>query len=137
MRLNKAIVHARSYYIAFLSFLTLLNFLPVDKELKILFQTLLLVTIILPIVFLILKSSYKKIIILYSLFFIVLCGVIALSFRWIRDILPDTQLDTITSIGYAQYFGYPLHLDTIIFFIIIFSPVLFFAVIKVLKIKIK
>jgi hypothetical protein len=89
----------------------------------------------LPLIFLFLLSANKKIIILYGLFFLGMCGVIAGSFRWIRDVLPDPQKTT--SIGYAQYFGYPLYLDTAIFSLIIFSPILFFAAIKFLKIKIK
>lgn len=59
---------------------------------------------------------------------IILLGIIFASFRTLRDILPDTQFESNTSIGYAQYFGYPVYLDTVIFFLLVLTPFLFFLI---------
>lgn len=52
-------------------------------------------------------------------FFLTICLV--LSFRAIRDSLPPTKIENQKIVGYSQYFGYPLYLDTIVFFIFILS----------------
>ena len=97
------------------------------------FQFFVFFLVLLPLTYIIFISRHKNIIVPTVLFILFLLGAFALSFRKLRDVMPDPAVNAETSIGYAQYFGYPLYLDSIIFFILIISPVLFFTFIKLIQ----
>lgn len=137
MKLNNAIARYSGFYIVSLSFLTVLNFSPLPKELKQILEIVLYFTIIFPIVYLLFHSQYKKIVFGYGVFILLILASVVLSFRTLRDLLPNPKIGVDTSIGYAQYFGYPLYLDSMIFFIIVFSPVIYFIFLKLLKYRTK
>ncbi len=54
--------------------------------------------------------------------------VFLLAFRYLRDNAMIPEINKNKIIGYSQYFGYPLYLDTIIFFVFILYPVIFFLI---------
>ena len=134
MKLKKAIANNAGLYIFLLSLLTVINLINSSNTVlgKILLVFVLFL-VLLPLTYIIFISKHKNIIVLTVLFILFLLGTFALSFRKLRDIMPDPAVNAETSIGYAQYFGYPLYLDSIIFFILIISPVLFFTFIKLIQ----
>ena len=136
MKLKKAIANNAGLYIFLLSLLTVINLINSSIVIGKILLVFVLFLVLLPLTYIIFISKHKNIIILTVLFILFLLGAFALSFRKLRDIMPDPAVNAETSIGYAQYFGYPMYLDTIIFFILILSPVLFFTPIKLVQ-KIK
>lgn len=133
MKLKKAIVGSVWVYILLLSLLTIINLINGNILIEKILLFFLLFLILTPPAFLILISKHKNILISNALFLLFLLGIFAVSFRKLRDIMPDPAISKETSIGYAQYFGYPLYLDSIIFFILMLSPVLFFTLVKILQ----
>ena len=136
MKLKKAIANNAGLYIFLLSLLTVINLINSSIVIGKILLVFVLFLVLLPLTYIIFISKHKNIIVLTVLFILFLLGTFALSFRKLRDIMPDPAVNAETSIGYAQYFGYPMYLDTIIFFILILSPVLFFTPIKLVQ-KIK
>lgn len=62
--------------------------------------------------------------------------IILLNFRSLRLLINPQQNAKSDIVGYAQYFGYSLYFETIIFYIFIFSPLLvFFVLSKIRKYK--
>lgn len=59
-----------------------------------------------------------------------LLGIIITLFRKIRDTLPPPAIDQTKIVGYIQYYGYPTYFDTVIFFILILFPLLYFSIAK-------
>lgn len=57
------------------------------------------------------------------------------SFRFLRDVFSTTPIleGRRTSIGYAQFTGYPFYLDTILFCALLVCPVLFVSLIKLVS----
>ena len=133
MKLKKAIVSNAGLYIFLLSLLTAISLINSNIVIgKILLVFVLLLVLLHP-AFLVLVSRYRNILIFNVLFILFLLGVFAVTFRKLRDIMPDPAISKETSIGYAQYFGYPLYLDSIIFFILILSPVLFYTFVRLAR----
>lgn len=134
MKSKKAIVGSAGVYILLLSLLTIISFL-INRTILIekILLFVLLFLILIPPAFLILISKHRNMLISNALFLLFLLGMLAVSFRKLRDMMPDPVIGRETSIGYAQYFGYSLYLDSIIFFILILSPVLFFTLIRILQ----
>ena len=133
MKLKKAIANNAGLYIFLLSLLTVINLINSSIVIGKILLVFVLFLVLLPLTYIIFISKHKNIIVLTVLFILFLLGTFALSFRKLRDIMPDPAVNAETSIGYAQYFGYPLYLDSIIFFILIISPVLFFTFIKLIQ----
>jgi len=78
------------------------------------------------------KIGFFLLLNLFFLFFLTI--VLGLSFRKIRDSLPPPEIGTQKIIGYIHYFGYPFHLDTVIFFLVILPPLLIGLLVR-LKVK--
>ena len=133
MKLKKAIAKKAGIYIFLLSLLTAVNLINSNIIIGKILLVFVLFLVLLPLTYIIFISRHKNIIVPTVLFILFLLGAFALSFRKLRDVMPDPAVNAETSIGYAQYFGYPLYLDSIIFFILIISPVLFFTFIKLIQ----
>ena len=133
MKLKKAIAKKAGIYIFLLSLLTAVNLINSNIIIGKILLVFVFFLVLLPLTYIIFISRHKNIIVPTVLFILFLLGAFALSFRKLRDIMPDPAVNAETSIGYAQYFGYPLYLDSIIFFILIISPVLFFTFIKLIQ----
>lgn len=77
------------------------------------------------------KSARQRKYILFTLSFLFLFIIsFVLLFRKLRDALPPTEIGAQKIVGYAQYFGYPLSLDAMIFFLFISVPVIVAIVMK-------
>lgn len=73
------------------------------------------------------KSIYiKRKILLGIAFSLWILGILllVLKFRELRNIFPPPKIEDDRIVGFAQYNGYPMYFDTIVFFSLIFSPVL-------------
>lgn len=79
-----------------------------------------------PVFVILFKSKLRSFLIIYLASFAPLFFLIALFFRKLRDHLLPPQITDSKIIGYTHFFGYPFYLDNIIFFIIIFYPLLIF-----------
>ena len=133
MKLKKAIAKKAGIYIFLLSLLTAVNLINSNIIIGKILLVFVFFLVLLPLTYIIFISRHKNIIVPTVLFILFLLGAFALSFRKLRDVMPDPAVNAETSIGYGQYFGYPLYLDSIIFFILIISPVLFFTFIKLIQ----
>jgi hypothetical protein len=133
MKLNNAIARYSIFYIISLSFLTILNCFPLSEEIKKILKFLLYFISILPIIYMLFHSRNKKIVLTCFVFILGVLTSVIISFRTLRDLLPNPKIGENTSIGYAQYFGYPLYLDSIVFFVIVFSPVIYLIILKFLR----
>ncbi|MDO8621275.1 MAG: hypothetical protein Q7R31_03260 [Candidatus Levybacteria bacterium] len=51
-----------------------------------------------------------------------------LSFRFLRTLFPLPEILGNKIIGYAQYFGYPIYFDNLVFIILFFIPALIFLI---------
>lgn len=56
-----------------------------------------------------------------------------LTFKKLRIFFPPPEISNEKLIGFAQYFGYPFYFDTLIFFLIIFLPILILFIFSVKK----
>jgi len=132
MKLKNAIVKYSKIYIFALSTLTLLSlFIKIEPFSSLIFLALYIV-ILTPAIIIFFNSKYKKTYIYLIIFVFLTAGIIVLSFRSLRDFFGKTKIDEGVSIGYAQYFGYPIYLDTILFFLIILTPIIFFILNSIL-----
>lgn len=59
--------------------------------------------------------------------------IILLNFRPLRSLFNPPRIEEGNIIGYAQYFGYSLYFETIVFYIFIFSPVLVFYILSKIR----
>lgn len=77
------------------------------------------------------KSTTKKYFWIY--FFFLYAGelsVIFILFKKIRGLFLGPQIGENKIVSYSQYFGYPYYFDTILFFVIIFSPSIIMFILK-------
>ena len=72
------------------------------------------------------RLAVIKLIIYSILLSSVLNSFLLINFKKIRAIFPPPEISNNNLIGFAQYFGYPLYLDTVFFFFLIFTPALTF-----------
>ena len=79
------------------------------------------------------KKKDRYAIIIFSALTILMLLFFALTFRIVRDNLPPTPISANKIIGYSQYFGYPLFLDTAIFLILILLPIIFFVALRLVE----
>lgn len=56
-------------------------------------------------------------------------AVLGVGFRHLRDLFPKPE-STGEIIGFAQYFGYPLFFDNVLFWILIITPVAAYFILK-------
>ncbi|GEM_PF-3098869 len=78
-----------------------------------------------------LKLDKKKIIIKCITISIILNLVLLLGFKKIRSYISPPEIGRDGLVGFAQYFGYPFYFDTLIFFFMIFVPILTFIALYV------
>jgi hypothetical protein len=132
MRINKSIQSKQIGYIVILTFLTAINFINASLLPGHTFLLLEILCILFPVLFFLSKSEYKKILFFFSVSFFIYIIFIALSFRKFRDIFSTKPQSGSDLLGFPQYSGYPLYLDTVIFFAVILFPVVFFVLLKLL-----
>lgn len=77
-----------------------------------------------PLIFFIFKFSSLRVLSELSLCFALIVGTIFFTFRYFRSLFYPPKITENKIVGYAQYFGYPLHFDTLLFFILIAIPAL-------------
>lgn len=133
MKLKKAIARSANIYSCLLSLFTLAILINGDSIIDKILLIFVIFLILLPSIFEILSSKHRNLLISVSLFILFTLGAFAVFFRKLRDILPNPSISNETSIGYSQYFGYPIYLDSVIFLIIVLSPILFLIFIKLTK----
>jgi hypothetical protein len=138
MKINKASVYNFPLYIAILSVFTLLAIIIHIPPYSLIIKSLTVIVALIPLAILINQPKQRKVIIGFVFYVSIALCILALLFRTLRDILPDPELKVDTSIGYAQYFGYPIYLDTFLFFLLLLLPVIYFFGIRIFsKTKIK
>ena len=135
MKINKASVYNFPLYVAILSVCTLLAIIIHVSPYSLIIKTLTVIVALIPLTFLIKQMTQRKVIIWFVFYVSIALCILALLFRTLRDLLPDPELKGDTSIGYAQYFGYPLYLDTFLFFLLLLLPVIYFFGIKIFSKK--
>ncbi len=64
---------------------------------------------------------------------IILYLVMWFIFRYVRNYFPKPGLKDSNIVGFAQYFGYPLYFDIFLFCFIIFTPLVSYFLIKLIK----
>ena len=74
----------------------------------------------------------KKIIILIEglIYIFIIYLFIFLNFRYLRSLFGRPEIGENGIIGYAQYFGYPLYFETILFAIFILAPIVIFYILS-------
>src|SRR4029077_17888276 len=83
-----------------------------------------------PVFTLISKSRNRKIMLYIIAAFILLVLLFAALFRFLRDSLPPPEISHNKIVGYVHYFGYPLYLDTFVFFIFLLFPIVGFYIFR-------
>lgn len=132
MRWKQTLPEYGTKYIVFLSLITLiLFFIPVGLS-KAIFLVILLFVLCLPLFYVIYKSGDRLLFLIEIIIIAIFGFILILSFRKLRDSLPPPEINQSKVIGYAQYFGYPLYMDAVIFFSIIFFPAAFFAIMRLI-----
>lgn len=86
-----------------------------------------------PFIFFIFKFSSLKISSELFIYVTLIAGAIFFTFRFFRSLFNIPKINEDKIIGYAQYFGYPFHFDTLLFFIFIMIPALMTLYIKFKK----
>lgn len=79
-----------------------------------------------PFIFFIFKFSSLKILLEVFIHFTLIIGTIFFTFRYFRSLFYPPKIAENKIVGYAQYFGYPLYFDTLLFFFFIMMPALMF-----------
>lgn len=69
------------------------------------------------------EKAKKRIIKIIAISFI-LIFLSLLSFKKIKNFVPPPEINSEKMIGYSQYFGYPLYLDTVFFIFLLSVPLL-------------
>ena len=77
-----------------------------------------------PFLFFIFKFSSMKVLLQLLIYLALLLAIVFLTFRYFRSLFYPPNILGNKIVGYAQYFGYPTHFDTLLFFIFLFIPVL-------------
>lgn len=118
-----------TYYLILLAALIVSNYIfPYSHIIKLI---LIVIFILFPL-FLVL-SNRKRFNLFFEIFFywLTAAGVLAFSFRYIRELFPLPEIGKHNIVGYTQYFGYPFYFDAIFFNLFIFLPILAFVLVVV------
>ena len=99
-----------------------------DKNFKYFFATILVLNIFVSITIV----NYRRLRLMFSVISssLIFLLFLAITFRKIRDLFPKPTISENVSIGFAQYFGYPLLFDSILFFSLIFVPIIIFFLLE-------
>jgi hypothetical protein len=133
MYVNKSIQSKQIGYLVILLILTALNFIDDSLLPRHSLLLLLILYIFLPVFYLVKKSWYKKIFFIFGASYFTYIAITALSFKKFRDLFSSKPQVNTDLLGFPQYYGYPLYLDTAIFFAVILFPVVFFFLMKFIK----
>lgn len=79
------------------------------------------------------KNQKLKVLIEGFLYIAIIYLIILVSFRQLRSLFSPSKVIEGEIVGYAQYFGYPLYFETIIFFIFILSPIIIFFILSKIR----
>lgn len=79
-----------------------------------------------PLIIFVFKFSSLRILMEASIYLVLIFGTIFFTFRYFRSLFFPPEINENKIVGYAQYFGYPFHFDTLLFFIFMIIPVLMF-----------
>lgn len=79
-----------------------------------------------PLIFFVFKFSSLRILIETFIYLVLILAAIFFTFRYFRSLFFPPEINEDKIVGYAQYFGYPFHFDTLLFFIFMIIPVLMF-----------
>ena len=79
------------------------------------------------------KNRKLKILLEGLLYISLMYLAILMTFRQLRSLFSYPKIAEDGIVGYAQYFGYPMYFETIIFFIFVFSPVLVFFILSKIR----
>jgi hypothetical protein len=125
---NKSITQYQKVYIVILIILLLIQLFSGSQPTGLIIFPLLVVIQIVPVLVILQYTPMKKLLIQYFLSILLVIFLAAFSFRKLRDLFSRPDYTHAGMVGYAQYFGYPLYLDTILFFCILLYPVVFFFI---------
>jgi len=133
MKIDKAIVKSFPIAIFFTSALLILYFISTIAFFKqsILFLLFILYCYPLLLICIHVKRAWWLLVEFFVFLFILFFNL--LFFKPLRDNLPPSMIGRSDVVGYAQYYGYPFYLDTVIFFILIFHPIILFALLKIFE----
>lgn len=82
-------------------------------------------------IYIIVISLRRNKLLIFIIFFTLLFyGILLFIFRDIRSYFPKPGLVGEEVIGFVNYFGYPLYFDLVLFFTIIFSPLMITILLK-------
>lgn len=130
MKMNKAIVNSLYIFIALGTVLLIFFFIPRFTHYKKYLFDFLLILYSYPFFALIIFLKKLRWLLIELFVLGVIVSIIVVFFRQIRDIFPPAMIGTSHVIGYAQYYGYPFYLDTIIFFVLLLHPLVVFLFFK-------
>lgn len=129
MRRNKSTVSKKfNWLLIVLSFIVLISFIFSNKLFSLLFWVAVVVIISTSI-----KIRKSELFIKTFSIFLIEGGVIFLLFRKLRSFMPPSQITQENVVGFAQYNGYPMYYDTVVFFIFIISPILICTMLYLFK----
>lgn len=80
-----------------------------------------------PFIFFVYKFSSLRILLEILIFLVLIFGTIFFTFRSLRSLFHPPEIDNKLNVGYVQYFGYPFHFDTLLFFFFLIIPLLAFS----------
>ena len=123
---NKSITKYQKVYIITLIILLMLQLFAPSLVIRHILLLVLLLFLLLPSLLILQYTTKKKLLVQYFLSLLLVIFLLALSFRKLRDVLSVPDFTHSGMVGYAQYFGYPLYLDTILFFCLFLYPLAFF-----------
>ena len=81
------------------------------------------------------KINSKTFLLLMVFTYLLLAVLFVLFFKNVRNYFSFTPIPSDGIVGYAHYYGYPLVLDTLIFFIFLLSPVVLLIIVKIINKK--
>jgi len=130
---DKLLFKKANNYLILLSIITVILLFYPSNFLKTVLLIIVLLILCLPIFYVFYKLKNKFAVLIEAIFFVLLAIIFILTFRKLRDSLPPPAINQTKIIAYTQYFGYPFYLDTAIFLVFIFFPIIVFSVLRYLK----
>ncbi len=126
--MNKAIQVAFTIYLFLLLVMLISPFLiDISKNLHIAIVFL----IFIPLVLILPITRYMRSFIIGASVLCLCYIFVLLHFRSLRMLFPYPKINSEKMVGFSQYFGYPFYFDTVLFFIIMLSPIVVILTIKI------
>lgn len=86
-------------------------------------KIILVAALFLPLIIVIHKAKYKRFLIEWVLYWLLLAVVLIAYFKKLREMDISPEIDSNKIVGFSQYFGYPVNFDSVFFFSFLCSPV--------------